>query len=318
MGSVGAGLDLCRRIIKRFPHHLCFSFAYGSGVKSQIGYEKKQLNKNVVDLVLCIEDEQLQNWHTENIQKNPEDYSGMKILGSSVIAKYQTIIPAQVYCNTLIPIKKENITIKYGVTRKSDLIKDLTHWQEVYLSGRLQKPVQFIQEPDEIIRKALRRNLQTALTVALLLLPEKFNDYNLFHTIAQLSYSGDFRMIFGENPNKVKNIVQPQLDSFRELYKPFIFAEKDHLHFPGSLSGEYSQDKSDERVFSQLKSIPFIYSSDKLGKHSIGNYRDEVKRILGRRVFRSSALQSLKNIPTAGIIKSLKYSYKKALKTFSH
>ncbi|XP_059619666.1 phosphatidate cytidylyltransferase, mitochondrial [Phlebotomus argentipes] len=317
MGSLSAGLDLCRRIMRRFPRNISFSFAYGSGVKSQIGYEKKQLNDNIVDLILCVDDERMQDWHRENIEMNPRDYSGLKALGASTITRYQTSIPAKVYCNTLIPVEEEGITIKYGVTRKSDLIRDATEWTDLYLAGRLQKPVQFLHEPPKKVKEALERNLQTALTVALLLLPEKFTSFNLFHTIAELSYSGDFRMVFGENPNKVKNIVKPQLESFHKLYSPFIVQQREWLQCPESIGGMYCQDKSERIVLDQLKSIPFVYPATALSVRLREDYREHLRNILRSRVFRSSALQSLKNIPTAGLVKSLKYSYKKALKTFS-
>lgn len=41
-------------------------------------------------------------------------------------------------------------------------------------------------------------------------------------TIAGLSYTGDFRMVFGENPNKVANIVLKSLDHFHSLYSPVL------------------------------------------------------------------------------------------------
>ncbi|XP_055682115.1 phosphatidate cytidylyltransferase, mitochondrial-like [Lutzomyia longipalpis] len=315
MSSMSAGLDLCRRILKRFPRNVCFSFAYGSGVKSQIGYEKKNLNENIIDFVLCVPDDKMKDWHKENIQRNPQDYSGMRFLSPSMLVNYQTSIPANVYCNTLIPIEEEGVMIKYGVTRESDLIKDATEWKDLYLSGRLHKPVQFLQEPDETLREALRKNLQTALTVGLLLLPERFTNFQLFHTIASLSYSGDFRMIFGENPNKVSNIVKPQIESFFKLYQPLIIHHQKHLQCPESLNGEYIQDKSSKIVENQLNSIPFIYPRELIGRSgNTKNYKEELREILRRRVFKSSALQSIKNIPTAGLVKSLKYSYKKTLK----
>lgn len=34
--------------------------------------------------------------------------------------------------------------------------------------------------------------------------------------------SGDFRMYFGENPDKVKNIVSATLGRFQDLYEPAL------------------------------------------------------------------------------------------------
>ena len=37
-----------------------------------------------------------------------------------------------------------------------------------------------------------------------------------------LSYDGDYRMYFGENPNKVKNIVAGQQDFLIKIYSKYI------------------------------------------------------------------------------------------------
>jgi mitochondrial translocator assembly and maintenance protein 41 len=72
------------------------------------------------------------------------------------------------------------------------------------------------------MRLASKMNLQNAVRAALLMLPERFTEEDLFLKIAGISYRGDFRMIFGENPHKVFNIVYAQSDAFKEKYAPII------------------------------------------------------------------------------------------------
>jgi len=45
---------------------------------------------------------------------------------------------------------------------------------------------------------------------------------HIVQRIAALSYTGDFRMVFGENPNKVSNIVTANLPHFHALYAPVL------------------------------------------------------------------------------------------------
>jgi hypothetical protein len=100
-----------------------------------------------------------------------------------------------------------------------DLCTDLLDWETLYVSGRMHKPVAMMQS-DARVRLAQQVNLTSALRVALLLLPERFTEVELYTRIASLSYVGDFRMRVpgGENADKVRNIVLGQREQFRRLY----------------------------------------------------------------------------------------------------
>lgn len=304
--------ELSTKILSRFPEKFAFCFAYGSGVKKQSGYTEIELKDTLIDLIFCVDDPL--RWHKQNIALNPSHYSFMRFLGPATIATFQTNYGANMYCNTLVPID-ENCTIKYGVIAADDLCMDLNDWTDLYVAGRLHKPVTTLIEPNtHRIQAAIENNLRNAIHVALLLLPAEFSYYDFFYEIAQMSYRGDFRMIFGENKDKVRNIVQPQLDGFIQLYQPHL---KQFSHCLRVHSDHLEQSKSQEIVQKHLHALPENLSSKmniaQVDKHLEKRLRASMARI----VCRSSITQSLKNIPSAGLSKSLRYSWRKVLKTFS-
>ena len=82
----------------------------------------------------------------------------------------------------------------------------------------MHKPIRIIKD-DPRVRLAQQVNLTSAIRAALLSLPEKFTETELFERIAGISYGGDIRMLLpAENRNKVGNIVQTQGPQFKELY----------------------------------------------------------------------------------------------------
>ena len=92
--------------------------------------------------------------------------------------------------------------MKYGVISKGYMLEDLKTWSNLYTAGRLQKPVRILKH-NTVIEAAIKLNLESAVRTSLLMLPEKFDEIDLYLNIAALSYVGDPRMYFGENPKKV-------------------------------------------------------------------------------------------------------------------
>ena len=161
-----------------------------------------------------------QHWHSLNLHQHRNHYSAVGTLGSSAVSSIQDKWGAGVYFNPYVTVN--GTLIKYGVVNLDTLCKDLSQWDTLYLAGRLQKPVKILRD-DPRVRLANQVNLLSAVRTALLLLPPKFSEHDLYKTIAGISYLGDPRMsLGGENLNKVNDIVVHQLPNFRRLYAPLI------------------------------------------------------------------------------------------------
>lgn len=64
--------------------------------------------------------------------------------------------------------------IKYGVIGTQLLYDDLQRWDSLYIAGRMQKPVLMLKDYAKL-PSARKNNLDAALTMALLLLPQQFS-----------------------------------------------------------------------------------------------------------------------------------------------
>ncbi|XP_044495724.1 phosphatidate cytidylyltransferase, mitochondrial-like isoform X7 [Mangifera indica] len=188
-------------------------------------------------------------------------------------------------------------------------------------------------------------NLRAALSAALLLLPSKFTQEDLFAKICSLSYMGDLRMLFAEDKNKVKKIVQGQFDLFHSMYKPFLqeYEARDFLRV--SLSGtdqaNISQDCGLPVTCSLVSSLPLAIRSQmgkKLGQKKIINElrnahfagqaineviigsREEASKcmqgVLRRIVMISSARQAVSGLLAVGGINATKYLANKMQKAW--
>lgn len=315
------------KILSKFPSGISLALAYGSGIFSQKGNTSP---KNMLDFVFVLEN--ARKWHEDNMymRHHPHHYSSIRWFGSRALVSMQDKFGAGMYYNTLVPM--EGRMIKYGTISHENFLLDLNEWQWLYLAGRLHKPVHFLLRPnDGDISSALNKNLNSAVTAALLYLPEYFTEEELFLSIAGLSFSGDFRMVVGENKSKVQNIVRSSFKHFQELYRP-ILSDSSQVHF-NSTSCKYHQNQESDVIFSRLMSLPTnlqqkiarAVEGRNIKQSSIENAlvkvsQDRVncsrivKKCVTSIVKRSSITQSVKGILTAGGQKTLVYSAQKLTK----
>jgi len=212
---------------------------------------------------------------------------------------------------------------KYGVIGTQDLVDDLEQWRWLYVAGRLQKPVKFLQSAtSEPLQNALRQNLASAFHTSLLLLPERFTDVELFQTITSLSYSGDVRMGLAENPHKVSNIVSGSLPYFHDLYGDLLGGQQADTLFQHSVQSVLSSGTTD-KVYVQnmdpeirLKRLEAIPIKATQGPNEGFLEPSQISNVLAQRVASSSRAQTLKGLFSAGPVTALFYGLRKVGKRF--
>ena len=227
--------EALRQILWQFRAPIRYAFAYGSGVFPQTALKPSKSSAlhphpspaisavqggsgKMIDFIFGVS--YTQHWHSLNLQQHRNHYSSVGSLGSSLVSSIQDKWGAGVYFNPYVTVN--GTLVKYGVVNLDTLCRDLSQWNTLYLAGRLHKPVKILRD-DPRVRLANQVNLISAIRTALLLLPPKFTEQDLYKTVAGISYLGDPRMSLGaENLNKVGNIVKHQLPNFRRLYAPLI------------------------------------------------------------------------------------------------
>ncbi|KAG8708156.1 Mitochondrial translocator assembly and maintenance protein 41 [Ceratobasidium sp. 394] len=203
---------LLEEIVAGFEAPVRYAFAYGSGVFGQDGY--KDSDRPQLDFLFAVT--HADHFHSINLHQNPKHYAlAPRLLGSDFISRVQSLAPG-LWFNPYVKVK-DGVTIKYGVTTVDNLCADLLGWRSLYMAGRMHKPIRIIKD-DPRVRLTQQVNLTSAVRAALLTLPERFDEKQLFERIAGISYAGDPRMSFAENPHKIQNIVSAQQEQFRELY----------------------------------------------------------------------------------------------------
>lgn len=237
---------LLEEIVAGFDAPVRYAFAYGSGVFGQDGY--KDSDRPQLDFMFAVT--HADHFHSINLHQHPKHYAlAPRLLGSDFISRVQTLAPG-LWFNTYVKVK-DGVTIKYGVTTVDNLCADLLGWKSLYMAGRMHKPIRIIKD-DPRVRLTQQVNLTSAVRAALLTLPERFNERELFQKITGISYAGDPRMSFAENPHKIQNIVSAQQEQFRELYHRLVVGLPG-VHWAG---GNVEQDASPQARALLLRKLP--------------------------------------------------------------
>lgn len=281
-----------KNVIKRFMEKRpeCEAIiGYGSGITKQAGQENRKVQ---IDLIVVVKD--LKKWHIQNVKKNPDDYSftGRQIMtkGSSSFLKRG----GKICYMTYIPF--EGHSFKIGTIEEKDFLDSLELWDTFYLAGRMQKPIMIVKA-NKPIKDAIENNRRMAVAAAALISDErKIPMSEFYETIVSLSYMGDTRMKFAENPAKISNIVKGAQNFFEETY-----GDSDLLN---RVKG-YIENKHSENLVNVL---PILLRAEIANK---GNIRETIIQYLTEKNKNESTLQTMKGIFTSGPVNSIFYAFAK-------
>lgn len=293
-------------LLDTYDHgQLRYAVAYGSGAVRQDSYES-DANAPMLDLIFAVDHPE--RWHAANMERHPRDYSGIRLLGPGAVAAVQEW-GAGVYYNTYVRFGSREI--KYGVIATHRLVDDLLRWDQLYVAGRLHKPVQPLRS-DDLVDGAQQQNLDAAVAAARLLLPEVFTEKQLYGAVAGLSYSGDVRMGIGENPRKVENIVNGSLEGFRTLYAATL-AESPELLREGDM---FLQDDGTAVRGELIRRLPVTVrkAAQLHPEEDIPLQQARLRLALRAIVGGSSTVMTLKGLLTAGPIGAMRYLSEKVAK----
>ncbi|CAN8062324.1 unnamed protein product [Agarophyton chilense] len=298
-------IDQAQHILASLPP-ASFAFAYGSAIIPQCNADPRS---RMIDLMLAVDDPC--QWHTDNLYRNLSHYSiPAQVAGASFITRLQHA-GASVYFNTMLPSRKAGF--KYGVVSTASLITDLTEWNSLYVSGRLQKPVRVLTAAGPLLTDAMRHNTEAAAAAALLTLPDSFDEHRFYTAVASLSYTKDVRMSMAvEARTKVRDIVHANLQAFRTMY-----ASCDTVRDVATRGRVWRRDvraDAQQRLLQRLPSrirnavanhvgldreqLPYVHTS------CVAN---ALLASIGAVVARSSVSQAVKGVASAGLTTSVRY-----------
>lgn len=311
-------------IVELFEAPILTLIGYGLGVLPQAGYNPEAQQQ--IDLIHVVDD--LGAFHKRNTQQLPQHYSTTRVALLNLIQGLEGIY-FNPYCNI------NHSVVKYGVVLRHGALRDLTEWLQMYFAGRMQKPVNYVRDNDAMVKFLNQFNLKNAMTLLVIILggarlshrpqvQELFTERQLYEQITRLSYLGDFRMyVGGENPNKVKNIVEKQYALFKQVYEPIIdyFILKDYLviveHGPNKV---FRPNLTVNNRIQLISTMPLGFRKrlygmymDKLIKEIAKDPQlaDQLTLLVSRTIWLLLIKQAVRGIFSAGLLSLAKYAWAK-------
>lgn len=279
------------------------AYGYGSGIFKQTGYTNK--DKPQIDLILVVKD--LKKWHLENIKKNPKDYSFIGRLFYKHVSI--THLKGKTGVTYLSNIEEDGNVYKYGTIEEKDLLNYLDTWESFYIPGRFQKRILSIVESKNISNRN-KKNRESVLLTALLTLSNSNHQLiDVYTQICGLSYLGDTRMKFAENPRKVLNIVEGSYNNFLEIYG------SGNDYFKINKNGEVKINQ--EKLLSSINKLPnclYQHLQKNIEEYNLEIIKKQILEYFTRLNRLESSQQTIKGLWTNGPIRSLKYAFQKILK----
>ncbi len=280
-------------------------YGYGSGVFKQSNTEGF---KPLTDVVFIVDD--IRDWHKTNMTMNSKDYSliGRVHLSRKNVAK----IKGKNGVTYFSEIKDDGYIFKYGVIEVEDFKRGLSTWDNLFMAGRFHKPVMEITATEDI-RDVIAYNKNTALMIACLFCDSVTTREEIYRKLCGISYIGDARMAFAENPHKVENIVDGSFDKLSEIYpldENFIFE-----------CGNGTIIINHNKILERIGELPVRLLEFLDDMHTDLNDLDLVKINIYEYIMMKNKIESkaqiLQGVKTNGIVRSVPYALAKVRKRFS-
>ena len=278
-------------------------YGYGSAVFPQKGYDKKS---NLTIDTLCIVSN-IKDYLLEDLHQNPQNYSAHQ--RKFILSKSNDIIKGK---NDIVFFSSGAISngyqIKRGFAQLDDTLKHAMLGDRWYLLWRLQKPVYSFKTADILEEDIIQKTRTQGVLIGLLTLEEdKSTFYDLYTNIYGLSYKGDCRNGIFENPDKIKNSVENNLEHIQKIYKPihesFGIATEQDLQEKRKLLLEY--------VGELLPYVKDYLTTNNTNFNSLVDVRNKLNQFIKHQNRKECILEPIHGLKVNGLAESSIYLGKK-------